>query len=484
MNLKKKAMNQSYLSKSSFRLFFLILIFIPAALVHAQQYNTLYWMQGIPQASYSNPGLQPIAGFYLGLPGISSDYIGLINTGFEPMDILKKNTDGSLYIDDESFLSSLNSKNYFLGEVQVDLLGFGFRSRRDYFSLNVTHKIGGNVGYPGDLMTLLLRGNDHFLQQTIPADLAGLAINVAQYNELGFGYSRKWTDELTAGLRAKVLFGLANVNFERSELSLTTDINDYGLLLKTDLLINKSFPLMLSPIDSLGKEGYEKDIDDVDPLDFATNRQNTGFAIDLGASYVINDLFTVAASMIDLGFIRWKSDVENFAVNGEFEFRGIEFNDFFRSEDDEDYDPFEGLLDSILDIFDIKETTNAYRTNLNTKIFASVAFHPGKAHKFALLGRGEFYYGNFYPSFTVSYNWQPISQVGTSLSYSLIHGNFNNVGAGLHLNLGPFQFFTVFDNFWPALKPHTLQIATVHFGMNIVVGYRTKKDPTLPSFRW
>lgn len=485
MNSKENNMNKIFTIVLKSRLHLLIILLIVSSKVNAQQYNTLYWMQGIPQSSYSNPGLQPQAGFYLGLPGVSSNYFGLINSGFAPMDILKKDDSGYLYIDDDGFLSKLDDRNYLLGELQLDLFGLGFRSGNDYFSLNITHKVNGRMGYPGDLMTLLFKGNDHFMQQNIPADLTGLGIDFMQYHEIGLGYSRKWTDELTAGLRAKALMGLASVNFVRSDLSLVTQPDTYALLLNSDFLVNKSFPMQLSPIDSLGKVGYELDFDDIDPLEFALNRQNMGFAIDLGASYEINEYFTVAASMIDLGFINWKADVENFDMKGEFEFDGIEFNDFFKSgEEDDDYNPFEGLKDSIFDVFDINETMNSYRTALTTKVFASVAFQPAKAHKFGLLGRGEFYKGNLYPSFTVSYNLQPIRHIGMSVSYSVIHWNYNNVGAGLHLNLGPLQIYTVVDNFLPALRPHTFQATTVHFGLNIVTGYRDKKDVAKPIIRW
>jgi hypothetical protein len=74
--------------------------------------------------------------------------------------------------------------------------------------------------------------------------------------------------------------------------------------------------------------------------------------------------------------------------------------------------------------------------------------------------------------------------LGTSVSYSVIHWNYNNVGFGLHLNLGPLQLYTVVDNFLGGLRPHTIQTATVHFGLNIVTHYRQKSDPAAPSFRW
>ncbi len=454
---------------------------------NAQLYNTIYWMQGIPQASYSNPALQPNPGFYLGFPGISSLYLGLNHNGFAPQDLIKKNANGNtFYIDDQAMLDKLDRNNFLSFDFQTDILGFGFRTKKDYFSFNITERVGTRFGYSRDFMRLLVDGNDYFLQQSIqqgeeiPAELGRLSLDAIHYREFGIGYSRQWNEWLNVGIRAKALQGMGNVFFEKTDLNLITRENNYELLLNADLLVNSSLLVELSPLDSIGTDSYFE-IEDDDFIDYLTNRQNLGLAIDLGASFRISDKFSVAVSLVDLGLIDWKSDVENFRMRGEFEFTGIDFNDFFGSEND---NSFEQLTDSILDIFDVEETTNAYRTMLPPKFFVSAAFTPGRKHRFAILGRGEYYAGTIYPSFTASYNLQVAPMLGTSVSYSVIHWNYNNVGFGLHLNLGPLQFYTVLDNFLGALRPHTIQTATVHFGLNIVTHYRKKVDPAAPSFRW
>jgi hypothetical protein len=273
---------------------------------------------------------------------------------------------------------------------------------------------------------------------------------------------------------------MGNVFFEKTDLNLTTKPNNYELLLNADLLVNTSLLFQLSPLDSIGNDTYFE-VDEDDLINYVTNTGNLGFAIDLGANFKISDKFNVAFSIVDLGLIDWKSDVENFRMQGEFEYNGIDFNDFF-GEDNED--PFEQIIDSIQGVFDIEETTNSYRTMLPTKLFVSAAYSPARKHKFALLARGEYFSGTLYPSFTASYNLQVAPMLGTSLSYSVIHWNYNNIGFGLHLNLGPLQVYTVVDNFLGGLRPHTLQTATVHFGLNILTGYRQKTDPAAPSIRW
>jgi len=470
---------------------FIALFVLPGLMpAKAQQFHTLYWMQGIPQSSYANPALQPLPGFYLGIPGLSAVYAGFANTGFAPMDILRKDANGKLYFDDEHFISRLSEKNQMMLDVSADILAFGFRTRqKNYFSFNITERVETRFGYPGDLFRIALKGNDTFREEGVPANFGGFSLDVSHFREFGIGFSRQWTDKLSAGFRAKLLQGMGNVNFERSNIELFTGPVNYELLVSADMLVNTSLPVQLAPLDELG-DGLDVEFELEDAIKYLLNSKNKGFAIDLGASYNITPKLVVAASIRDLGYINWNSDVENFALKGQFEFTGLAYKDFFPGDDnnggDENGDdPFKLIMDSIIDLFDRQETANAYSQMLTSKAFLSVAYNLTSMHKFALLGRGEIFAGKIYPSFTASYNFQPINRFGSTLSYSYIHGNYHNVGLGFHINLLPLQIYVVGDNFFAAMQPHTFQVFNIQAGVNLAFGYRKKKaDPTAPSFRW
>lgn len=468
----------TYIKPLRIVLFFLILFTLQH--LQAQQFHNLYWMQGIPQSAYSNPGLQPHPKVYVGLPGLSSISFSFAHSGFAINDLVRKDSDGTYFIDDQSMLSRLKGRNFLDVNYQHEILGFGFRSGRDYFSMNITERFDVRWSYPQDFMVLLVEGNDYFLQQNKSANLGGLRLDINHFREFGFAYSRHWTDELTAGARVKVLQGMGNVSFERSHMRLKTHANNYELLLQSDFLANTSLPFDLAPLDSLGEDS-DFDFTEDDLRDYLTNTRNMGVAFDLGAVYQINDQFEVALSVRDLGFISWRQDVENFALHGEFEFEGIDFNDFFSSDDD---DQFEQLFDSIVDLFEIEETARSYRRMISPTIFAAGAYNLTDMHKFGALVRTQFFAGRAHPSFTLSYNFQPISQFGTSLAYSVIHGNFSNVGFGAHVNMGPVQIYTVTDNILGFMRPHTLQTATIHFGLNVVIRSRDDSPHPKPSFRW
>jgi len=476
---------QTTLQKNLFKKVFIIVwvLLIAASSLNAQQYYTLYWMQGIPQSMQSNPALQPNVNFYLGFPAASSVYAGAFHTGFALQDLIKRNEmTETFYVNEQSMLSTLKDRNFLTAEYSHEWLTFGFRSGKNYYSLNVSDHISGRFAYPKDLMYLLLEGNYYFVQEDRPADFGGLSMDMLHYRELGLSFSRNWSDHLSAGIRAKFLQGQANVSFNESVLDITTQPSFFELFLESDLGFNTNLPFAVAPLDSLGSSEFIDFNNDEEIINYLTNSLDQGFAVDLGLVYKPFDRFTVAASARDLGFINWKSNPENFRLSGEFEFEGLELNDFFAEESEFDTGSF---TDSIVDLFSREETANEYTLMLPTKLFASVAFDLTTMHKLALLGGGQFYSGVFYPSFTASYNFQPISHFGTALSYSVVNGNFNNVGFGAHLDLAFLQLYLVFDNFFGVTRPHTLQTFTVHFGVNIVAGHRkTEKDPVEPSFRW
>lgn len=452
-----------------------VLSFLAHSATFGQYYNTLYWLQGIPQSTYANPALMPQPRSYIGMPGLSSIYIGAGNSGFALRDFLRKNDNDDFIWDEDHLIGKLGKYEYLEGEARAEIFALGFRASRNYFTFSITESGGARMGFSGDFFSLLLKGNDYFLQENRPGDFSGLGLDYSHYREFAIGYSREITDRLNAGIRLKALQGLSSIWFERSDLSLNTAPETYELLLNANWLVNVSSPVPLSPLDSIGEDFEFKP----DLFDYLTNTGNRGGAIDLGVSFMATERLTLALSATDIGAIDWKQGVENFEIQGEFEFEGIDLEEFF-SDEGEDGNGFDQVLDSLSSVFDITETKNSFRQVLSPKIYASVAVDLSPRHKLALLNRTEIYNGQLYPSFTFSYNVKPIHAFSLALSYSVIHWNYANVGLGFNLNLGPLQLYLVSSNLFGAVQPHTLQGTTVHAGLNWVFGYRPRKEQVMP----
>uniref|UniRef100_UPI00273908D6 DUF5723 family protein n=1 Tax=Staphylococcus epidermidis TaxID=1282 RepID=UPI00273908D6 len=108
----------------------------------------------------------PLFKGHLSLPVLSSNYFSFSNSGFAYADLVKKRADDSLVFTVDNMLSKLSASNYFNVSVRTDILSFGFRSRKNYFSFSIIGKNDNYINYPKDFMTLLLKGNAAFIGST------------------------------------------------------------------------------------------------------------------------------------------------------------------------------------------------------------------------------------------------------------------------------------------------------------------------------
>jgi hypothetical protein len=203
--------------------------------------------------------------------------------------------------------------------------------------------------------------------------------------------------------------------------------------------------------------------------------ENTGFAIDLGASYKITDKITVSGSVVDLGFINWKTNVANYQTNtknGNFTFNGFDINKLGSS-----MNPYiDSLSDSLKHVFDPKKTTNSYKTGLGTKVYAGVNYKLAKGLDAGLLFSGKFVNDHFYSALTLSLNEELNHILNVSASFSRVNKT-NNIGFGVSLNLLPVQIYMVSDNIFSLNRVDEVRNTNLHFGLNLAFG-RIKKQST------
>jgi hypothetical protein len=264
-------------------------------------------------------------------------------------------------------------------------------------------------------------------------------------------------------------------------MSLRTSIEQWKI--QSDVTVNTSVPYLENipvdedgylDLDSLANTdldlifGFPEGIPELmEPSGLSTigGIKNPGFAVDLGFNYFPIEKFSVSASVVDLGFIRWRNYVWNFRQKVDYSFEGIEF----RLEDN--FSPGEALLDTLKNQMKVKVTQNPYTTMLAGKIYLGAAYNLTEKVRFGAVFRTRIYNYKFYNQFTVSANVQPISMFSASLSYSIYGNSYMNLGLGISLRAGPFNLYFITDQapsvyFWP----EDFTALNFRFGMNIVWG--------------
>jgi len=427
----------------------------------AQNDVSIHLLQSVPQSIYTNPSFSPDAKVFVGFPALSSVYYGISHSGFAYKDLVRRRSDDSLLVDVDNMLSKLKDRNYLSTQYNMELLSFGFKIKKNYVSFSAAEKVSMRFSYPGDLLKLFWGGNTQFIEQ--PANFSGIGANFIHYREYAIGYKREFSSDLSVGLRGKLLYGKSNLWTEKSEISLATDPSTHALTARSHIILNMSLP-----------EATFDENKDFEPLDYLLNNKNTGMAFDIGANYKINSKFSVAASVIDIGKISWKTGIKNFISNDvNFTFEGIDLNDFF-GKDSTSKDGLELLLDSLEKTFEFKETENNYSNWLPGIVYLSGIYHLTSKDKVGLLVRADVFNGRIFPSYTLSYNKRIANFVSACATYSIMNRSYTNVGFGLSLQLSALQIYAFNDNIYGLLFPTSAKNSNIHFGINLLFGYRIK----------
>jgi len=466
----------------------------------AQQNQTMYFMK-IPQARFMNPAFQNECNFYLGFPGINSTYLGVNNNSIGFNDVIFPGTGEqadslitflhpSYNVDD--FLNKLKPYNQIAPEMNLTAFSLGFWSGNAYISIDITEKFASNLAFPDDLFILALKGNASFAGSYI--DLDKLAVDAMYYREFGFGYSREFIPGLTIGIRPKLLFGMANLTLKNQELKIEIDENNlYAHNIIADASMNISFPMNVYTDD----EGYVDSIEVGEPEmpGFLLDFNNPGAGIDIGATFDINERFSVSASVVDIGFIRWKNDVTNLTSKGTFLFQGIDVTPLFDAVDPGDFDTIaDHFLDSLKATFNPIATSDPYTTWLPMKVYIGGVFHLTDKVHFGLLSKTTFQGKRIWPSFTASVNAEAGRFLTTSFSYTIATGTYDNLGIGIGIRGGPFQFYFITDKIIynlsrykfegdnTILLPDNLSSFNFRFGLNLMFGCKPKKLTDRPLY--
>lgn len=445
---------------------------------NAQIPNTMYFMPGVPQSNRINPSIQPGCGFYLGFPGLAPLRFQVSSSSLGWSDLIYQHPDPSIDSlitpfhpmgDKQGFLDQLDEVNYLLAGMGTSLASMGFRAGKSFISLDFTARVDGNVYYPKGAFELLFNGAPEGSVVT----LSGLGADINVFNEASLGWSRKdfILPGLDIGIRGKALFGLANLNTKSSEFTINTSMEVWNL--QSDMQFNVSGPSFVTFLEDF-EDGPPVEIDEtffdnLDPRRISStvfDMGQFGLAMDAGINYRPFSQLLVSASVMDLGGINWNNTAEG-SFDFEYDFEGIEVNPFTGV----DTTIISQLTDSLLNAVSFV-TGQPYFARLNTKLFVGVSYYPVQRIGFGLLSRTDFLNEKLSQQFTGSVNMTTGKFINLSLSYSYMSGTFNNIGAGLSFNVGPFNLYMISDNIISgALKPLDTRSFSFWFGMNLAFGW-------------
>lgn len=480
----------------------IVCLLILSGKVTGQTGQVLYYMN-LPQNHLMNPAMHPTNSFYIGLPVISGIYVNVSNNFINFSDVFSKSsTSDSVYSflssdsKTDEFISKVNKKNSFSPQITIPTLSFGFASGKGlYFFFDINERAEANAVLPGDIIKLMLKGNEAFVGDKI--NLASLRMDMRYFREYGFTISKVITEKLQVGIRPKLFTGIMSTSLDNRSMGITVS-EDYTHILDADFTANISAPVDVYTDNENNIDSIVFDDSKLDTwskrLDYSTFTKNHGLGLDLGATYKLLNNLTVSAALTDIGYIRWKGDVTNLTTKGKFVFDGLDMTDVINGTK-EFSDVGQDILDSLKNSFDMVVTNDPFTTWLAPGLTLGGIYNLNKSISFGLLSYSRFIGKQVRESFTMSANLNLSNAFSFSLGYTLQNQRADNLGAGLAFRAGFFQFYAISDRIpisWDKFKidsnsdvvvPANWNTLNLRIGMNLTFGNNEKKKDNKPMIQ-
>lgn len=415
----------------------------------AQYLRSSYFMEGTSARLQLNPGLQPTKG-YFNMPIIGSFNMSASSNVLGTSDIIDLMDSGSdLYSNDKLF-DRLKADNRLNVNLNTDILSFGWYRGKGFWSVNVGLRADFGAELAKDMFSMMRTMNGFALEDVAGTNqsysLSNQTLNMKAYAEIGLGYSRRITEKLTVGGRVKVLLGLARAEMNINQFDLNLDVPnpqytnyaDYesrGELSPSDWYgAHYDYSANGNVITTLKGGGMTFNnngmIDNFDLDAGDLGIAGSGFGIDLGASYKVWDNLTVSASILDLGFLKWKESETTVAtVSGEAH----------EMIDASNYDRYIGGDFLSFERFDFEEGSPE-KVKTKTRLYSTLLL----AGEYGLLNNklsvGAMYTARFAEPKTLNEltflaTFRPKNWLNAAISYSPIQASGKSIG--LAVKLGP-----------------------------------------------
>lgn len=437
-----------------FKYRFLILtslfIFLNHTITFSQQQVGLHFMN-IWQSSKTNPAYISDSTIVVGLPSPHWNYY---NTTGDFNSLIVDYLNEEVGIRPGEALSDLPAADNILrGLLEVETFNIGYRFGKVQVGINHVQKTDMYLRFPKTLASLFLEGNGQFVGEKI--DLSHDML-LTSYNQFGLSGAIQ-LNKLNVGARVKFLTGIANASVDKDEISLFTDDDVYQLTLDGDYSLDASGLITVDDLNNfnLSLNGYSFN-------DFIT--ENLGFAIDLGATYQVNEKLNLSASILDIGQINWKENVNKYVNEGATTYDGFDFSQFVGN----DSISFGNVLDSLENSFDFSQESDSYSTSLPLKVYLSGTYQLNEKLRLGGLFYYENYRGEHFPILGLSANtrFKEIFNVGAT--YSARKNSFFNLGLNFAINYKVLQLYATADNIIGAFQPYKSSNVNFRTGLNLL----------------
>lgn len=448
--------------------------------------RSAYFTEGYTYRHQMNPAFANERD-YISLPGFGKLSIGMQST-VGVSDFIYKMDNGDLTtflhesVSSDEFLKKLKNRNRINLDLDLNLMSAGFFAWGGFNTIDLSVKAGVRFNFPKEFFEFAKVGMNGGYTEYNMKDLGMYSNN---YAEIALGHSHKITDKLNIGAKVKFLIGMYNFDFHANNMRVVMGEDKW--LVEGDGELT-SAGMVDIPTKRRVHENREPAVTeelDFENIDFDSGNiiGGGGLAFDLGATYQLREDLELSASILDLGFIRYKNVTQGKMLMEPWEFDGFKDIPYDSDKAEENgkvsiEDQIENLGDDLEDCFrfnvgEKSKKVKALGATLNIGALYTLPYY--KNLKFGFLSSTRIQSQYSWSEGRFSANIAPVKCFDASVSYAIssFGSSFGWVinihPKGFNLFIGSnHQFFKVTPQFIPVHHAN----ADFNIGINFPFGAR------------
>lgn len=385
-------------------------------------------------------------------------------------------------VDDTEFFNNKGKPLSVLSQsVGLPFLYLAIPVEQGMVSFYLEENLQSSIQFPGRSVLFFENGNfPESFQNYYSGNINGRLMG---YLEAGFGFTKKITESLKAGVTGKILFGSAYAELNNWDFGIESSETGQEIRLSLQGTGKMSVPYAVL----LDETGRIQLIDAENRVQkYLLNFKNPGIAIDAGVTYDLNKYNRITVTVADLGVIWYRNGTYDLVQNESVTLNGIDMSDVLNNRDGEGYIlPLSTMLNArgdVREVYPFISPTKLVR-RISPKAILHFQHQYSSALSFGVTNQTFFYQDN------------PVNILSGSVLQSA--GNFEffggltlhgiqtvTLGAGMQWTNRFSQMFIATDNILAFYHPSDRKSYSVSFGINLLLNHEDdeiKKGPATRS---
>ena len=345
--------------------------------------------------------------------------------------------------------------------LENELLSFTYRAKDGFWNFRISENAFFSASVNGPVSLFMIKPEVKSVAVGLIQKVPALILH---YREYSVGYSTPEDHRnLSLGIRAKLYYGKAafssGISGSVNELGGTYYLKMIGtgkMSMPESNTMNDDGSITTTP--SLSGSSVGK---------YLMNSGNPGFGIDLGAKYQFTSKFSASASIIDLGAINWKKNLNSKNFNGDFFFKSWSIqpsveNGIRMITKTADSISF---TDDVSSLFKVKPSNRPFSTPMPVTFYAGLNYTLTPMVQLNLTDRFIRIKRMNHNSFSMTANIELSKRFTLNTGFATIGNAYDNIPLALLYNPDFGQIYFGTDNLLSLIAPESSEYTGFSFGM-------------------